>query len=232
MKRISFVYAVFAFLLLLSGLAAVCVVSANPYFDYTEIEPLVGAIPPTISITSPQNNMDYPEGYNISFSVGEAKYENYLCDFFLVSYTIDGVTEHVSSHDLFAASQYNRTVEVPAGNHSLVVEASCILYHPKVFFIIGAQSEVCFTTPDDGAQVTISENTTAYTVRLTSTPAPTSVPTATVLSSVQNGTPTALAPASEATPTAPELQVTEALILLLVVSLPVVYYKRKNMVKQ
>ena len=133
---------------------------ANPYFNAKQINPPSDAIPPIISINSPQNNTSYSGKFNISFSVKGAQYSDYFSDIADVTYIIDNETVHVPhGGDVLAISQYNTSFIGPtltAGNHSLIVKARGIVYSFSVLFFMDSSSQVYFVTSENSTPSIIS----------------------------------------------------------------------------
>ena len=157
MKRSYALFAVIFAVSVLIGIQAVEVVDANPWFTAKEIDPPPGAIPPVISISSPQNNAQYSGNFNISFSVKRAQYSNYHSDIYDVTYTIDNKSVTIPHNgDVLALSQYDTSFVAPnlaAGNHSLIVKATGIVYSFSALFYLDSSSQVYFVTSKNTASI-------------------------------------------------------------------------------
>jgi hypothetical protein len=132
------------------------VVDANPFGLAKQINAPSDAKPPIVSINSPQNDTNYSDTFNISFSVAAPKYfsSTVIVDVF---YTIDNETVTIP-HELWTLtqgpgiSQYNTSIiapSLPAGNHSLKIRAQGGSYDFNNFFLIDGYSQVYFTTSDN-----------------------------------------------------------------------------------
>jgi hypothetical protein len=149
MKKVMPVYTTIALLSLLIVSQAISIVSANPWSFSTQIDPPSGAVPPIISIHSPQNNAIYSGKFNISLSVKGAQYDGYFSDIFDVTYLIDNESVTIPhGADVLGLRQYDTSFIGPnltAGNHSLIVKATGIVYKPmSVFFFMDSSSQVYF----------------------------------------------------------------------------------------
>jgi hypothetical protein len=178
MKKVLSVYTVIAVLLLLIVSQATSIVSANPWAFSYQINPPSGAIPPNISINSPQNNAVYSEKFNISLSVKEAQYGGYFSDIYDVTYTIDNESVTIPHNgDVLALTQYDTSFVAPnlvAGNHSLIVKATGIVFKPmQDFFLLDSSSQVYFVIrrapsfellTDQSANITFSSFPLNFTV--------------------------------------------------------------------
>jgi hypothetical protein len=154
MRKALSVYAVIALLLLLIVSQAISIVSANPWFTAKQIDPPPDAIPPIITINSPQSNTIYSGAFNVSFSVKGAKYSDYFSDILDVTYIIDNETVTIPhSADVLAIKNYDTSFIGPnltAGNHSLTVKATGIAYKLfNVYFIMERSSQVYFVTSEN-----------------------------------------------------------------------------------
>lgn len=156
MRKLLSVYTVIALLSLLMVSQAISIVSANPYGFTAQIQPPSGAVPPIISISSPQNNANYSGAFNITFSVKGPQYSNYDSDIVDITYKIDNESVSIP-HETFilvkgghGTSQYYTSLVAPnlaAGNHSLTVKAEGSVYDMFSFvFFMDSSSQVYFVT--------------------------------------------------------------------------------------
>ncbi len=156
MSKVPSVYTVIALLSLLTVSQAISIVSANPYGFTPQVAPPKGAVPPIISIGSPQNNANYSGAFNITFSVKGPQYSIYDSDIVDIAYTIDNESVSIphetsilvkGSH---GTSQYYTSFVAPelaAGNHSLTVTADGSVYDMFSFvFFMDSSSQVYFVT--------------------------------------------------------------------------------------
>ncbi len=115
---------------ILIGIQEVEVVNANPFGLAKQINAPSDAKPPIVSIDSPQNDTNYSDTFNISFSVKAPQYfsRSVIVDVF---YTMDNETVTIP-HELWTLtqgpgiSQYSTSIiapSLPAGNHSLKIRA-------------------------------------------------------------------------------------------------------------
>ena len=180
MKRgYAFFTAVFA-VSILFGIQEVEVVNANPFGLAKQINVPSDAKPPIVSIESPQNDTNYSDTFNISFSVKAPQYysRSVIVDVF---YTIDNETVTVP-HELWTLtqgpgiSQYSTSIIPPsllAGNHSLKIRAQGGSYDFYNFFLIDGYSQVYFVIrgapsfellTDQSANITFSSFPLNFTV--------------------------------------------------------------------
>ncbi len=156
MRKILLVYTVTALLSLLIMSQAIRTVSANPYGFTPQIHPPSGAVPPIISIGSPQNNANYSGTFNITFSVKGPQYSNYDSDIVDVTYRIDNESISIPHAGFIlvkgehGTSQYYTSIIAPklvAGNHSLTVKSEGSVYDLFSFvFFMDSSSQVYFIT--------------------------------------------------------------------------------------
>ena len=182
MKRTISFSIVFA-LSLLIGIQAIEGVDANPYGFTPQIDPPKGAVPPIISIGSPQNNANYSGAFNITFSVKGPQYSSYDSDIVDVTYKIDDESVSIPHAGFIlvkgehGTSQYYTSFVAPnlaAGNHSLTVKAEGSVYDMFSFvFFMDSSSQVYFITheapsikllTDQSANITFSTFPLNFTV--------------------------------------------------------------------
>ncbi len=173
MRKLLSVYTVIVLLSLLLISQAISLVSANPYGFTPQIDPPKGAVPPIISISSPQNNANYSETFNITFSVKGPQYSSYDSDIVDVTYRIDNESVSIPHAGFIlekgehGTSQYYTSFVAPnleAGNHSLIVKSEGSVYDLFSFvFFMDSSSQVYFITheaPSIKLQIDLSANMT------------------------------------------------------------------------
>jgi hypothetical protein len=218
MRNVLSVYAVIALLSLLIVSQAISLVSANPWFTAKQIDPPPEAIPPIITINSPQSNTIYSGAFNVSFNIKGAryvdlsKYINYFSDVYDVTYIIDNESVTIPHNaDVLAIGHYDTSFVAPtlaAGNHSLTVKARGIVYNFNYLFYMDSSSQVYFVTSENNGST--SDNTATP-------PAQSIVPSSTLgqttTSDYLSNPITSIAIAS-------------VIVILVVVSLSLVYFKK------
>jgi hypothetical protein len=161
MKRRIALLAVLLVILVLVGTEVISVAEANPFGFAKQMDAPSDAKPPIISISSPQNNTDYSDAFNISFSVQEPQYfkSTVVAN---IWYTLDNTTvsipyEYWTVTQGVGASQYSISTIAPtlnAGNHTLKIRAEGGSYDFHNYFLINAYSQVYFTVSDNNTQNT------------------------------------------------------------------------------
>jgi hypothetical protein len=140
------------------------VVEANPFWIFHQIEPRPDAIPPKITIFSPQNNTTYSsEKITLSFYVDKPKLDMngssidiQSSSIINITYTLDDKTEQAftiwknGSASSSGISNFNTSLNcpaLPAGNHYLTVYAEAVVFVGglDIFFINGS-STIFFST--------------------------------------------------------------------------------------
>jgi hypothetical protein len=157
MKRRYAVFAVFFAILVLIEIQAVEVVDANPFFMYQTIDPIPGAIPPTITINSPKNNTVYsPDNLAVSFNVSKPQLDTsiansptrYYAYITSIYYTLDNDNEtrvyynYKNGVGTKGVPEFNTTLTLPSlsiGSHSITVKAYGIV-NPDHLYIFGMES--------------------------------------------------------------------------------------------
>jgi hypothetical protein len=147
-------------LALLIEMVSVTQVSANPSPLGKMIDPPSNAIPPIISIYSPQNNTNHSGTFNASIGINESQYNNFVPDVVNVRYIIDneslnvpfdGKSVHLDLKNKHC--QYNASFALPnllSGNHTLTVEVEGIEYRMYLdYFLINSTSKVYFAVSDN-----------------------------------------------------------------------------------
>jgi hypothetical protein len=171
-------------LALVVGMLGVKVVEANPFTFYTQIEPIPETIPPSVIISSPQNNSVYPDSVNISFNVSKPQLTNAsLTNIVSVYYSLDQ-NESVEVYSSYVHGQgtqgtpaFNTTFELSSlstGNHKLTVTAIGVVLKPLVpkpqgikdigVFYISSNSTISF---EIGTQPTVQEKPSNYLINPT-----------------------------------------------------------------
>jgi hypothetical protein len=150
MRKILSVCTVIVLLSLLIVSHAISLGSANPWTFSKQINPPSDAIPPIISITSPQNNNSYSGTFNISFTIKPARYSGFTPDIIDISYSIDNESVTVPHYVGYLPSQFNFSFVAPiltGGNHTLIVKSTGIEFqlYGSYFFMEGL-SQVYFVT--------------------------------------------------------------------------------------
>ncbi len=138
---------------------AFVLVSANPYAFSKQIDPPSSAKPPVVAISSSQNNTDYSQPFNISFTVKCIEYSNYFSNIADVTYTLDNESVRIPHNgDVLSIDDYYTSFEVPSlspGTHSLIVNATGIAYQPmRDYFTLEVSSQISFTVSDPNSDLT------------------------------------------------------------------------------
>jgi len=157
MKQSSALFTAILAVSILIGIQAVEVTNANPFFMYQTIDPIPGAIPPTITINSPNNNSVYsPGNLTFSFNVSKpqldssianspARYYAYITSIY---YTLDNGNEtrvyynYNNGVGSKGVPEFNTTITLPSlsiGSHSIKVKAYGIV-NPDHLYIFGMES--------------------------------------------------------------------------------------------
>ena len=156
---------------LVAGMHAVEVAKANPFsFFWTHIDPIPGTIPPTITLTSPQNNTHHASKHiSFSFNISKPQVPVPVDDgISAVRYSIDNFNftgaMSLYQHAVYAPGHmglpefsYSEDLTLPEGNHSLTVYSEGTVTQPDIMtvFGIGSYSTVYFTI--DTTPPTISD---------------------------------------------------------------------------
>ena len=158
-----------------AGRELVKVAEANPFFIFEEIEPIQGTIPPTITISSPQNNIVYSsDEVTVSFHVDKPQLGTCGTAIINVTYTIDSKTVQAfsiwrgnSASSGWAVPEFDTNftlTSLTVGNHRLTVRAEGVVYAGDMdIFFIKSFSTVTFTT---------SNTHSSFTLLPTPTPSP------------------------------------------------------------
>jgi hypothetical protein len=152
--------------LLMESLALVKMADANPFWMWTKIDPLPGAVPPAITIVSPQNNQNYQsDKITIIFNVTCPRLDTNYGKISNVTYLLDSNSTQVmsvwkgnSGSSSLAVPEFNTAFSSPslsAGNHRLSVCAEGVVFvSPMNIFFIDSVSEVDFTITSQSGDVT------------------------------------------------------------------------------
>ena len=175
MKARAIVTAILVIVFLIMPVTVVDEADANPFWIYKTIAPLQGAIPPKITIQTPQNSTVYfSNNVTVSFRVDKPQmgdseqslYSIYKPNLYDIDYLLDnGLVYDVSS---FNGKSYSTTVNftfLPNGNHSLTVRATGVVLigssDPSKFWM-SSDSTVYFSTNykvlnqvQDGSDITV-----------------------------------------------------------------------------
>jgi hypothetical protein len=218
------------FVPLVVGVEFVRVVEANPFFIFHQIDPVPGAIPPNITISSPQNNTVYSSDMiTVSFNV--TRPELGTCDSAIIGidYALDGETVEAfsiwrggSASNSWAIPEFTTTFSspsLPTGNHKLTVTAEGVVYAGGMdIFFINSSSTTCFTV------------VTQPTPPATPTPSPESTPTPTLTNPSPSIEPT---PNSNSEPFPTVLIATVSGMSVAVVGVGLlVYFKKKRVISR
>ena len=141
------------------------VVEANPFWIFHQIEPRPDAIPPKITIFSPQNNTAYSsDNLTISFYVDRPKLDMngssidiQSSSLINITYTLDDKTEQAftiwkngSASSSSGIPNFNTSLNSPAlspGNHYLTVYAEAVVFAGGLdIFFLNSSSTVLFAT--------------------------------------------------------------------------------------
>ncbi len=165
-------FAVFAVVFVVSiliGIQAVEVVDANPFTLWKKTDTPPDAIPPIISVTSPQNSSIYPSSFNINFTINKPQYGEYDSSIIKVSYTIDNVTVRpysIWSSNTNGIPQFETVFREPSlseGNHTLIVEAEGVVYLPNFQLFFENSTAIVFFTVHNQTFVNYLFNQTVLT---------------------------------------------------------------------
>jgi hypothetical protein len=170
MQKISIRFAILTSILviffLMQPVAQVLIVDANPFWMWKRIDPLPGAVPPTITIVSPQNSQDYQsDKITIIFNVTCPRLDTNYGKISNVTYLLDSNSTQVmsvwkgnSGSSSLAVPEFNTAFSSPslsAGNHRLSVYAEGVVFvSPMNIFFIDSISEVDFTITSQSGEVT------------------------------------------------------------------------------
>ncbi len=138
------------------------VARANPWFIFTQTEPVEGTVPPIINILSPKNNTAYnSDTVLFSFSVtGPKPPVDLPIGFRMINYYLDDnytVLEYsikVNSSSTSEVPQYTYSVNLtlPKGGHYIKVDADGVVFPGNLsIFDVGSSSTVIFTTQPDAS---------------------------------------------------------------------------------
>jgi hypothetical protein len=149
------------FLVILALVGSNGVASANPFGLAKQMDAPSDAKPPIISISSPQNNTDYSDAFNITFSVQQPLYFKSTV-IASIWYTLDNTTvsipyEYWTVTQGVGASQYSISTIAPTlnvGNHTFKIRAEGGSYDFHNYFLMNAYSQVYFTVSDNSTQNT------------------------------------------------------------------------------
>jgi hypothetical protein len=135
-------------ILLVFGIQILEAAKANPFFIFHQVDPIPGTIPPSTTISNPQNNTVYsPDKITVSFNVSRPQLGTCNTAIIDVKYTLDGETTQAfsiwrggSASNGWATPEFNTTFTSPylsIGNHQLTVMAEGVVYsgNMDIFFI-------------------------------------------------------------------------------------------------
>jgi len=159
MKRFSALIAVIFAVSILIGMQVVRVAEANPYWIWKTIDPVPGAIPPTITVLNPKNYTTYSQNeFKVNFVVSAPTLNNsdtqgrgLISD---ITYSIDNGPVIQSSTTDSSPSinpEYETNVTLPSlpeGNHNLIVRANglVLIDSPQMEkFYVSSSSIIFFT---------------------------------------------------------------------------------------
>jgi hypothetical protein len=160
MKRKYTVFALALAVSILIGMQIVMVADANPYWIWKTIDPIPGAIPPTITVFNPKNYTTYSQNeLTVNFVVNlpllnksDIKGRGVISD---ITYSIDNEPVIQSSTNVSSSSanpEYETNVTLPfltQGNHILMIRANglVLISSPEMEkFYISSSSIIFFTT--------------------------------------------------------------------------------------
>jgi hypothetical protein len=152
MKRSNARFAIVLAVSMLIGIQAVEVIDANPFTLWKKTDTPPDAIPPIISVTSPQNSSIYPSTFNINFTINKPQCGEYDSSIIKVSYTIDNVTVRpysIWSSNTDGIPQFETVFKEPSlseGNHTLIVEAEGVVYLPNFQLFFENSTTIVFFT--------------------------------------------------------------------------------------
>ena len=171
---------IFILALLLSSAEIVKIAKANAlpiwwrlfYTSYTEVEPVSGTIPPSISIFNPQNNTDYSSNnITVSLRVRNAELAGWQSSITNINYFLDG--KHIGGyfHSIGERLPVFETVfsmsSLSSGKHRLIVEAivDVLKSNPSEVFTLTSSSTIIFTVDTIPPEISITsvENKTYFT---------------------------------------------------------------------
>lgn len=138
------------------------VAKANPWFIFTQTEPLEGTVPPIINILSPKNNTAYSSDTVLfSFTVtGPKPPVDLPIGFRVINYYLDDnytVLEYsikIDSNSTQGVPQYtySANLTLPKGGHYITVDADGVVFPGNLtIFDVGSSSTVIFSTQPDAS---------------------------------------------------------------------------------
>ena len=172
MKKTAWVLMLFLIILLsiLIAVEVVDVAEANPFFMFDYIEPIAGAVPPTIAIYGPMNStISSSDIVNVSLNITKPEQPGWTSSIIRVEYCLDngvpiqlysiywsgegsGIPEFNTDFSLYLLS---------AGQHSLKVEAVAAVrsWNTRQIFWIRNASTVFFTVGTEAFRPAIASMT-------------------------------------------------------------------------
>jgi hypothetical protein len=138
------------------GMHVANIAKANPWLLFKEATPILGTIPPIITLSSPQNNSVYASN-DVFFSLNVSKPQPPMpleAGISYVRYTLDGTITALYFCDHYSSGSppgipefnYSHNLTIPEGKHTLVVYASgVVLPGNMTIFWVDSNSTVFFS---------------------------------------------------------------------------------------
>jgi hypothetical protein len=123
----------FTLLILVVGMQVVEIAEANAFWIYKTVDPIPGAVPPTIIMLNPQNSsVCSPDEVAVSFNVSKPQFGTSFTSITYVYYAVDNgediklYSPYINGSGTTGVPEFNTTFILPSlstGNHVLTVKA-------------------------------------------------------------------------------------------------------------
>ncbi len=154
----------FTLLTLVVGMQVVEIVEANAFWIYKTVDPIPGAVPPTIIMLNPQNNsVCSPDEVAVSFNVSKPQFGTSFTSITYVYYAVDNgediklYSPYINGSGTTGVPEFNTTFILPSlstGNHVLTVKAHGVVLPGGLdIFYMNSSSTTFFTVDSQPAQL-------------------------------------------------------------------------------